>query len=296
MSWLGNNTKILICSFIVAIIIWCILNISSFHLVTIKIPFTINGKSTSSKYNHSENELTFTIKGKGLEIISFYYYNKLIELPLNDIDEIIKSQSLQGTKIRIPGNLQVVSISSSHSVKNTNPAKGVTLTLPVKLEFQNLKALMKYRSNRYYITKPNIPIIVPKDFTIRISNIKSVPISLHDLEKNSFYVHLILPSNTSFPQTDSVEIRRISYQKSTRTFINVPIMYHSYLQVYPSAVSLKVKGDFDKINSLTKHDIHAKLSETHGDNDNAQVVIELPSGIELIDYTPAFVKVKLKNE
>jgi len=237
-------------------------------------------------------QLDVKVKGKGLDILKLRLSSAQAIYNAKDYlaSDFIFSPS--DCTLDIPEDIHLEVLSLVKKEQQT-PGEGVKrLLLPVHVEFENNDAQMLFFEKNYHLQPDKVEIIGKGELLNKVNFIKTKPVRQSDLNQNEFKLKLLPPREDITLATGFVQVNQTPASQTPHLLSNIPIRNPQKLNIFPTTVTLKIRGARDKISALQPDQIAVELNLGEQFNNSIPLIITLPSDLELLDYTPRTVFLK----
>jgi hypothetical protein len=269
---------------LLSVIIWCYSRLTVQQRTIIRIPIHYVNLNSADKIDVYPGKVRVGISGKGIDILKFIFSEKYAQYNAKDL---ITKKQMDHHKISIdvPNSIQVDFIEEDNNTTavSNNPLLKQA-AVDVELAFADKESKSKFISGNY-VVNPNKIILTGSD--IKISKVKTEPITLKMINNNKLKVSLIIPKNIISVDPKLVEIGRVDPELHTRVIHNILIKSESNISYYPKVVSAIIRGRSDVIKSLTTADFAALPVK---DEETGKISLKIIHSIDcdIVDYSPKF--------
>jgi len=166
----------------------------------------------------------------------------------------------------------------------------------VKIQFKSQADEDFFLKNKLVITPKTVKVSGPAYNLKKIRFILTEKISRIDVKDNSFDVKLAKSERLRFePETVKINIEKTEIITKYITLIPISIPNNFDKTIVPQKVSVLIQGPKQIIKDIKGSNIRVNLDQGHLNKEFAEIKFNLPSNVELLDYSPKKVKI-IENE
>ncbi|MDD4033801.1 MAG: CdaR family protein [Candidatus Cloacimonetes bacterium] len=286
---LKENIGLRIVALLLAVLIWLQSVLASEQKSVVNLPINLLYVPQNITLEDIPQQIPFSVKGKGQDILKMMIFKPKVNIDASKITPFTDILSLEDYSIDLPENVNVTFLGPAQADQIAIQADVFHQRIvPVVLDFEDDLSKERMHELRYSLDPDKITIFGPKTKIQNITSIKTTPIGRNELAETQSKLSLNLPDSEISISESSVLLTISGAQEATRVFtdITLPAAY------VPSRIAVRVRGESAILQKLSVLEIEAKVNDVPDDNGIYSVEVSVPTGLELIDVTPAKVRLR----
>lgn len=300
-----KNLFIKILVVFLAILLWIQQSLLKSHTDELTIPVRFVNISTNLVLLDDEIPMIpVTLEGRGLDFFILKLSNVYFEINAKNFIYGQNHYQIKESNIR---NLSRMKISIDRKNLENKTSINLDKIIEAKKSIEILYASAKdeefFIQNKIINSLQKVKVKGPKSLLDSIKRIKTEKISSKKIKDGKLTAQLIDPDPRVQLIKNTVVLEITHIKLINRTISLIPITYplDQEITIIPQKVSIMIRGPKEIVDILEKSSVEAyidlkdiKKIQT-GKSISVDVNFDLPSGIQLIDYTPRKIKI-LKND
>ena len=256
----------------------------------VKLPVVFINRPITVIQSDLPTHARFRVKGIGFEIIKLRFYNVQAVLDAKTLVDNKIDITQTDYKITLPANVNVQILGLVNDAGTTlKPEISTNNYLPIEIAFENDAAKDFFYAQNFRLSQEKVEVKGSKSIIDTIERIQTQPITLEMLKKSKSTLNLMYPTDEIVLNPDKVEISKSSKYLITKVIPNVPIEKVQGYAFFPNEVTVRVRGMNTDLEALTPERVIITLKTQEETNNQIPLHITVPSGIEVIDYSPKLV-------
>ncbi len=293
-----KNLLIKLIVLLIAIILWIQQILLKTHKQEINVPIQL--KNIPEQLTIGDSELPIVglnYQALGFDILKLKFSDIYFEVDASDFTYGNNNFMVTKRKLHLPKNINLI---SKNITTNTNLSVSLDKIIETRkyiiVQFETTKDKEFFIKNRIKNLHQRIKLKGPYKKLKDIENISTEKISSKDVEEGKLVVKLLSPDPQIILAKNEVTLEVTQSKTIERVFSLVPIKFPETedLSIIPQKVSIRIKGPQEVVQDLDKNSIQANLNISKIKNNSTTVKFDLPSGIEVLEYTPYKIQV-IKN-
>lgn len=256
------------------------------HQTIVKLPLEVINKSEQINLVDLPTTVEYKVKGAGFEILKLKLLRVSVQLDAKELRAGKNNLSTVNYRLTLPPSIHLElleAVANESSSIQTEYSRVVLL--PVHLEFENPESRSQFYKKNYRVFPEKVEVRGTANALNKLIAISTQAIESNSLNSPISKIMLIVPESVVISPS-VVEIRQSDTNYITRVMWKIPIQNEFGGIVFPITITVRVRGTVKAINDLTPQDISVKLSGESSKDGSMPLIVSVPKGIELIDYTP----------
>ena len=257
------------------------------HITVVKLPVVLANLPQQMTLTKLPASIPFQVKGRGFEILKLKLYHIQAEVDAHDMQSGSGSISQTEYKVNLPVYIHVEilgPVASENLPFESDYLRKVSL--PVQPDFADVEARTLFYEKNFRLRPDKVEVQGPENLLKTLHFIQTKPLTIGQLAHSSFKLKLVPPADDVLLSERIVDISQSSEQLVTRLYSQVPIQTDNGVSVFPVSVTIRVRGQAEALRNLTTDRITVRLRLTEAADNQIPLQIILPTGVELIEYTP----------
>jgi hypothetical protein len=300
-----KNLFIKILVVFLAILLWVQQSLLKTHTDELMIPIRFVNISTNLVLLDDEIPMIpVTLEGRGLDFFILKLSNVYFEINAKNFIYGQNHYQIKESNLRNFGRMKInIDKKNLENKTSINLDKIIEAKKSIEILYASAKDEEFFIQNKIINSLQKVKVKGPKSILNSIKRIKTEKISSKKIKDGKLTAQLINP-DTRVQLIKNTVVLEITHTKLiNRTISLIPITYplDQEITIIPQKVSIMIRGPKEIVDILEKNSIEAYINlkdikkiET-GKSISVDVNFNLPSGIQLIDYTPRKIKI-LKND
>lgn len=285
----SNRYLLIIASLCISVLLWFNLHLYKSHTATIDLPVQyLNRADTSSNFSYP-SRIKVRVSGMGINIMRMHFSNLTAYYDFKNL--LIRNEDLEtdNFQIDVPTNLNLDIIEVlPFSVSGDLHQSVSSVELPINLIFADDVAEELYKSQDFQLNVDRVEVKGSSEYLSSLKVISSQSVTAKMLSRDRVKVKLTSPNPGLMLSTNEVYLTRNGTDYTTRVFSQVPITSKPNESIFPTELTIWLKGSSSSLAKVRTSDLKISLIEAEPGKYNCEVSV--PESIELLDYSPKFVK------
>jgi hypothetical protein len=225
----------------------------------------------------------------GINIMRMHFSNLTAYYDFKNL--LIRNEDLEtdNFQIDVPTNLNLDIIEVlPFSVSGDLHQSVSSVELPINLIFADDVAEELYKSQDFQLNVDRVEVKGSSEYLSSLKVISSQSVTAKMLSRDRVKVKLTSPNPGLMLSTNEVYLTRNGTDYTTRVFSQVPITSKPNESIFPTELTIWLKGSSSSLAKVRTSDLKISLIEAEPGKYNCEVSV--PESIELLDYSPKFVK------
>ncbi|HOV17146.1 MAG TPA: hypothetical protein PLF50_06625 [Candidatus Cloacimonadota bacterium] len=283
-----SNGGTIALSIAIAIILWFSLNLFRTQETVTEFPVTYVNVPAKLAETSLPAKAKFLVKGKGISLLRLKFANLHAVCDASELTENSSAMKSNAYSLELPANYQVVVIKLlEEEISSSKSIVGKQVRINAVFEDEAAKSL--FAKNSYRLSPEVAAVRGEKEKLDKITSLQTEPITLNMLSDKRKTINLIKPEGVSVsPETVTLITDFSDIQ--TKVISNLVISAPPQVNFLPKQAAIRISGKAEDIKQLNMNDIQVAIKPEENET-TAPVIINLPEGIVLLDYTPRFVTI-----
>lgn len=251
-----------------------------------------NDQSNIVRLHNVPSHIKFRVRGLGYEILKLKFNKPNVLIDAQTLSHQPLNLSIADYKFNIPSSINVEVLGLVSEIDLKAPKKITTLIqLPIQIDFADDDARNLFYQRSFRLADEQVSIKTQNDIPMTIRYIKTQRVNSDLLQKDKIKLKLISPSLNISLSSQYVEVYRSTNELITKVIPNVQIQNEPNFKFFPQYVSMRIRGQVDAIGNVTPVNVRVNVIISERVGNQFPLKINLPKGIELIDYSPHQVQI-----
>jgi len=289
----NENLGLKLFSVLMAVFIWLqSLLVSEQHGV-VNLPVSLKAIPKNITLNSLPKKIPFNVRGKGLEIIKLKLSKTKVSLDASKMKPGVDIISLSDYSVDLPENIHVTLVGPVEKQEIAVQADVFNQKkVPVELSFADNISRQRFASLNYQLIPDKLVIFGPRSRIQLIDHLITEEITRQQLSEREFTLKVPEPDKDVSLAENRVKVRISSSFNTSKVFDGLAIQTPAGTSSFPTRVALKVSGDSDALKLLDPLSIKVGVAPEADASGMHQVIVEVPTGMQVVAITPAKVKLK----
>ncbi len=279
---------------IIAFILWLQQVMLKDHKHQMDIPLKFVDLPSDLIISDELPEVEISLLATGFEFLRLNLSNIFLEVDASQFEFGNNYFQISKKQIKYPKNIHLeFDILETNSNLSVFIDKTIKRYKSIKIQFESKEDREFFLKNKIINDKKTVEIEGPSRKMQQIDQIYTEKINKDMVNDGKLNVRLIAPDPQINLSSDKISYEIMQKRLVTKNISLIPIKFpeEKNITIIPPKISLMIKGPEDIVQKLNRNSIEANLDLTNIRNDFTTVNFQLPSGLELIEYTPKRIKV-----